>query len=176
VHVGTLKEVGRKFGRLLDVHILQKMLADGHGSGLASQLVGANEPLTMNPDLPFSLPQISQISVTAHDLERATAFYRDTLGLRHLFSVPKMAFFDCGGIRLMLAIPEKPEFDHPSSILYYRVPDIHRACEILKARSVRFEREPFLVAPMPAYDLWMAFFRDSEGNLLSLMAELPKHP
>ena len=130
----------------------------------------------MNPDATFSLPQISQISITAHDLERAAAFYRDTLGLKHLFSAPKMAFFDCGGIRLMLAIPEKPEFDHPGSILYYRVPDIQRAYEILKTRGVQFEREPFLVAPMPTYDLWMAFFRDSEGNVLSLMAELPKKP
>ena len=122
----------------------------------------------------FSLSQIGQISLNAHDLERAVAFYRDALGLKHLFTVPKMAFFDCGGIRLLLATPEKPEFDHPSSILYFQVGDIQAAHETLVARGVRFESGPHLIAPMPTYDLWMAFFRDSEGNLHALMSEVPK--
>ena len=122
----------------------------------------------------FNLAQISQISVNVHDLERAAAFYRDTLGIKHLFTIPKMSFFDCGGLRLMLAIPEKPEFDHPSSILYFKVDNIQRSYEIMTARGVRFEGPPVLVAPMATYDLWMAFFRDSENNLLSLMSEVPK--
>ena len=129
----------------------------------------------MNTETPFSLSQIGQISVTVHDLERATAFYRDTLGMKHLFTVPlKMSFFDCGGIRLMLAVPESPEYDHPGSILYFRVADIQESYDTLRTRGVHFEREPFLVAPMPTHDLWMTFFRDSEKNILSLMAELPK--
>ncbi|MBI2924083.1 MAG: VOC family protein [Verrucomicrobia bacterium] len=122
----------------------------------------------------FSLSKIGQISVTVHDLERATAFYRDTLGVKHLFTVPKMAFFDCDGVRLMLAVPEKPEFDHPSSILYFKVDDIQAAHETLVSRGVRFDLNPTLIAPMATHDLWMAFFRDTENNLLALMSEVPR--
>ena len=118
------------------------------------------------------LSRIGQVAVTVHDLERAKKFYRDILGMKHLFTVSKMSFFDCGGIRLMLALPEGAE--QSSSILYYRVEDIHVAHDTLNTRGVTFERAPFLVAPMPTHDLWMAFFRDSEQNLLALMAELPK--
>ncbi len=120
---------------------------------------------------PFSLAHIGQIAVNAHDLERAVAFYRDRLGMKHLFTVPKLAFFDCDGIRLMLGIPEKPEFDHPSSIIYFKVDDIQEAHRTLAGRGVAFESDPHLIAKMPAHDLWMAFFRDSENNLLALMSE-----
>ena len=120
----------------------------------------------------FSLTQLGQISITVRDVDRATAFYRDTLGVKHLFTVPKMSFFDCGGIRLMLSIPEGGE--QGNSILYFRVADIQNAHQMLASRGVHFERTPFLVAPMQSHDLWMAFFRDSENNLLALMAELPK--
>lgn len=123
----------------------------------------------MSRNLDFGLTKIGQIAINAHDIERATSFYRDALGIKHLFSVPpKMAFFDCDGVMLMLSLPEKPEFDHPSSILYFDVDDIHQATEILVARRVRFEEQPTFVANMGSYDLWMAFFRDSENNLLAL--------
>ena len=122
----------------------------------------------------LALTQIGQISVTIHDLARAVAFYRDTLGMKHLFSAGTMAFFDCGGIRLMLAIPEKPEFDHPSSILYFKVDDIEADAETLSACGVAFEAKPHLVAKLPAHDLWLGFFRDSENNLLALMCEKPR--
>jgi methylmalonyl-CoA/ethylmalonyl-CoA epimerase len=119
-----------------------------------------------------ALSQIGQIAVNAHDIERATAFYRDALGMKHLFSVPKMAFFDCGGVRLMLGLPEEKEFDHPSSVLYFRVDDIQTTHAALAARGVQFMGQPHVVAQMPAYDLWMAFFRDSEQNVMALMAEV----
>lgn len=119
----------------------------------------------------FGLSQIGQIALNVHDLERAIAFYRDKLGMKHLFTVPKMAFFECGGIRLMLGLPEKPEFDHPSSILYFKVDDIQIAFRTLSSRGVSFEGDPHLVAKMPTHDLWMAFFRDSENNLFALMSE-----
>ena len=122
----------------------------------------------------LSLSKIGQVSVTVHDLDRATAFYRDTLGVKHLFTVPKMSLFDCDGLRLMLAIPEKPEFDHPSSILYFKVDDIQAAHDTLVARGVGFDLKPTLIAPMATHDLWMAFFRDSENNLLALMSEVLK--
>jgi predicted enzyme related to lactoylglutathione lyase len=123
----------------------------------------------------ISLGQIGQISVNVHDFDRAVAFYKDTLGIKHLFSVPgRMAFFDCDGIRLMLAIPERPDLDHPSSILYFKVQDIEQAHEVLVSRGVHFETKPILVAPMATHDLWLAEFRDSEDNVLALMCEKPK--
>jgi predicted enzyme related to lactoylglutathione lyase len=129
----------------------------------------------MNGHTDISLGKIGQISVNVHDLERAAAFYKDVLGIKHLFSFPpKMAFFDCDGIRLMLAIPERPDLDHPSSILYFKVPDIDAAYEGLTKRGVRFEGKPILVAPMETYDLWLAEFRDSENNVLALMCEKAK--
>lgn len=117
------------------------------------------------------ITRIGQIAVNVHDLDRALAFYRDTLGLPLLFTAGKLAFFNCGGVRLMLTLPEKPEFDHPSSILYFAVPDINSAYRQMKAAGVRFEDEPHLIARMPDHDLWMTHFYDSEGNLLSLMSE-----
>jgi predicted enzyme related to lactoylglutathione lyase len=124
----------------------------------------------------LSLSQIGQIAVNAHDLERAIGFYRDNLGMKHLFTVPPtMAFFDCSGIRLMLSLPDKPEFDHPSSIIYFNVTDIQQTAQTLSDRGVQFEEKPIFVADMGSYELWMAFFRDSENNLLALMSNVAKN-
>ncbi|MGH9579677.1 MAG: VOC family protein, partial [Terriglobales bacterium] len=120
----------------------------------------------------FQLNQIGQIAINVHDVDRATAFYRDTLGMRYLFTAGELAFFDCGGIRLMLAKPEKPELDHPASILYYKVSDIQKAYEALSTRKVKVEEAPILVARLEKADLWLSSFRDSEGNLLALMSEV----
>jgi methylmalonyl-CoA/ethylmalonyl-CoA epimerase len=122
----------------------------------------------------LGLSQIGQISVNVHDLERATAFYREVLGMKHLFTVPKMAFFNCNGIRLMLGLPEKPEFDRPSSVIYFKVDDISIVFQAFSSRGVKFESEPHLIAKMADHDLWMAFFRDSENNLLALMSEVAR--
>lgn len=124
------------------------------------------------PAPPWGLAQIGQIAVNVHEVDRAVAFYRDVLGMRFLFQVSNMAFFDCGGLRLMLARPDKPEFDHPASIIYYKVPDIQAAAATLASRGVRFEEGPQLVAKLPDHDLWMAFFRDVEGNPLAIMSEV----
>ena len=122
----------------------------------------------------FALTSIGQISVNVHDVKKAITFYRDTLGMRFLFDAGHMAFFDCGGIRLMLSTPEKPEYDHPGSFIYYRVPDINHAYELLLARGVRFEEKPAFVARLADHDLWMAFFRDVDDNPLVLMSEVPR--
>src|SRR5215216_3465476 len=115
----------------------------------------------------FGLSQIGQISMRAKDFARAVAFYRDTLGLRFLFQAPpQLAFFDCGGIRLLLGSAEDKEFDHPGSVLYYKVDDIQAAHDTLSARGVHFVQGPHLVVKMPDHDLWMAFFHDSEDNTL----------
>jgi len=121
----------------------------------------------------IGITRLGQIAINAKDVERATAFYQDVLGLKLLFKAPPgLAFFDCGGVRLMLSCPEKPELDHPSSILYFAVPDIQAAYGRLKESGVHFEDEPHLIARMPAHDLWMTAFRDSEANLLALMSEV----
>jgi len=118
----------------------------------------------------FRLATIAQIALTVTDTERAIAFYRDTLGIRFLFEVPNMGFFDCGGVRLMLSRPEKGETH--SSVLYFRVSDIRQAHRVLAGRGVTFEGGPHLVARMPDHELWMAFFRDPDRNLLALMGEI----
>lgn len=120
-----------------------------------------------------ALLDIRQIAINVRDLDRAIAFYRDVLGLTFLFSAPpQLAFFDCGGVRLMLSPPEKPEFDHPGSILYYRVADIAASHAALVARGMHFDAEPHMVARMPDHELWLAFGRDTEGNALGLLAEV----
>ena len=111
--------------------------------------------------------------VKVGDWERSNAFYRDVLRLPLLFTAPPLAFFDCDGVRLMLAVPGAAEYDHPGSILYFRVPDIHAGHAALKARGVLFKQEPHLVARLPDHDLWLAFFQDSEGNTLAIMGEMP---
>lgn len=125
------------------------------------------------PTNEFGLSAIAQIAVTVHDIDRAVEFYRDKLGMKLLFTAPpSLAFFDCDGIRLMLSPPPKPEFDHPSSIIYFKVADIQEATRILTERGVQFEEQPVFVANMGTYDLWLASFRDSENNILAMMSEV----
>ena len=120
----------------------------------------------------FGLAQIGQIAINVHDFQRAIAFYRDTLGIRFLFQAPGgLAFFDVGGIRLMLGVAENPEFNHPASTLYYKVDDIDGAYTTLTERGVKFIDQPHLIAKLPSHELWMTFFHDSEDNVLALMEE-----
>ena len=122
--------------------------------------------------LGIGISRVGQIAVHVRDVDRATAFYQETLGLKLLFKAPPgLAFFDCGGVRLMLTRPEK-DGDHPASILYFAVPDIQSAHAQMKAQGVHFEDEPHMIAKMPDHDLWMVFFRDSEANLMGLMSEV----
>ena len=117
------------------------------------------------------LSTIGQIAMIAKDVARATTFYRESLGMKFLFEFPGLAFFDCGGVRLMISKAEKPEFDHPGSILYFKVNDIEEAHRDLVSRGVEFVDAPHLIAKLPDHELWMAFFKDSEGNTLALMDE-----
>src|SRR6202171_3505764 len=107
----------------------------------------------MNPTASgIGISRLGQIAINAHDVERAAAFYQDALGLKLLFKAPPgLAFFDCGGVRLMLTRPEKPEFDHPSSVLYFAVPDIQAAYGKLKESGVQLEDEPHMIARMPTH-------------------------
>ena len=115
---------------------------------------------------------VGQVSINAHDVQRAIGFYRDVLGLPLLFEIPNAAFFQAGGVRLYLAKPETPELDHPASILYYRVADIHASAAAIREGGAQVEGEPHLIARMPDHELWMVFFRDPEGNTAALMSEV----
>jgi methylmalonyl-CoA/ethylmalonyl-CoA epimerase len=124
---------------------------------------------------PFGLTRIGQIAVTIRNLPRAVAFYRDILGMRLLFEAPPaMAFFDCGGIRLMLSEPEGAKNEQFSSVIYYTVDDIQAATAELQGRGVTFEGPPHIIARLPHADLWMAFLRDPDGNMLALMSEVTR--
>ena len=117
---------------------------------------------------------IGQIHISVDDLPRAVAFYRDVLNMPLLFEVPaqSMAFFNCGGIRLYLGTPENPE--HRSrSFIYYRVPDITSAYHTLVERGVLFGEPPHAVHRVEKHTLWLAAFRDPDGNYLHLMCEVP---
>jgi len=124
----------------------------------------------------FGLGTIGQIAITVGDLPRAVAFYRDTLGIKLLFEAPpSMAFFDCGGVRLMMSLPEKEGSfagQQFASVIYYSVPDIQQAAAVLGGRGVVFERAPHVVARLPHADLWMGFFRDPDGHVLAIMSEV----
>jgi predicted enzyme related to lactoylglutathione lyase len=122
----------------------------------------------------MGVQNIGQISIIVKDVERATTFYRDVLGLSLLFTVPSMAFFDCGGVRLMLGTASSPEYDHPSSIFYFRVADIQAGYQRLLEHKAEIVAPPRLIAPMPTHDLWMTAFKDGEGNIHQLMSEVPR--
>jgi methylmalonyl-CoA/ethylmalonyl-CoA epimerase len=120
-----------------------------------------------------TLSAIEQVSIEARDLPRAVAFYRDALGIRHLFDAPpQMSFFECGGIRILVGVAEKPDLAHGSSILYFGVADIDAAYAELKGRGVKFQPgQPHLAARMPGREVWIAFFDYTEGNVMALMCE-----
>jgi catechol 2,3-dioxygenase-like lactoylglutathione lyase family enzyme len=120
----------------------------------------------------FGLAQIGQIAISVQDLERAVAFYRDKLGMQYLFTASTLAFFDCDGTRLMLSTPEPGQAHSGNSIIYFKVDKIDDAYRELAERGVPFDDQPHIIANMGTYDLWMAFFRDSEHNLLGIMSEV----
>ena len=127
----------------------------------------------MGTDQAFGLAQIGQIAIVVQDLERAVAYYRDKLGMQYLFAASTLAFFDCGGVRLMLSTPEPGQADNGNSIIYFKVDNIEAAHRELTERGVPFDDQPHIIANMGTYDLWMAFFRDSEHNSLGIMSEVP---
>ena len=122
----------------------------------------------------MNLSRIEQVAIPVRDLTRATAFYRDLLGMKLLFEVPpQLAFFDCDGVRLALSVASDPMYEPPGSIVYYRVADIDTAHAALEQRGVEFLRGPHLVARLDAIEVWMAFFEDTDGNTLAITSERP---
>ena len=115
-----------------------------------------------------ALSSLLQLSMPVQDIDRAVAFYRDQLGARFLFQAGTLGFFDLDGVRLMLAVPEGGGGEG-GSVLYFRVPDVHAAYAVLGERGVTFVGEPHVVHRDDRHELWMADFRDSEGNLVALV-------
>jgi catechol 2,3-dioxygenase-like lactoylglutathione lyase family enzyme len=114
--------------------------------------------------------RIGQIAIVCKDVTRARDFYRDTLGLRHLFDAgPALSFLEIGGVRLMLSRPEGEAAG--TSALYFFVADIQATTSELTAKGVRFLRDPHMIAKLPDHELWLAEFRDSEDNVMALMEE-----
>lgn len=119
----------------------------------------------------MEIQKVGQIAVPVKNLDQAVKFYKEKLGLPHLFSSNGLAFFDCNGLRLLLSVPEKEEFAQSSSIIYFQVENIHAAYEELLHKEVSFIDEPHLIAKMGQTETWMAFFKDSEDNTHALMSE-----
>jgi predicted enzyme related to lactoylglutathione lyase len=122
-------------------------------------------------DIDLQLGTLGQIALPVRDFEQGVRFYRDVLRLPFLYQFPPLAFFDCGGVRLLVEVPESPEFQNHSSVLYFKVDDLDTAYAELMRRSVEFIGEPHLIAKMPDHELWMAFFKDGQGNTHALMQE-----
>lgn len=119
---------------------------------------------------------LGQIAYAVDNVERTTKFLRDQVGLKFLFNAPpNLSFFDLGGVRLMIGRPQGAGMVGTNSVLYLRCSDIQATHQELKERGVRFDRDPMIMAKMPDHELWMAFFRDPDGNLLGLMEER-RHP
>jgi predicted enzyme related to lactoylglutathione lyase len=119
----------------------------------------------------MSLGRIGQIALSVHDMDRAVAFYRDIVGLKFLFQAPNVAFFDVAGMRLMLGQAEPPDLKPVGTYLYFESSDLDVDFAALKSRGAKVEQEPHFVAKLGAKDLWMAAFRDPDGNVFEFMSE-----
>lgn len=126
----------------------------------------------MNPVAPS---RIRQIAVPVQSIDEARTFYRDALGLRHLFDAPpELSFFECGGIQLMLAGPpahgENGDRQHP--VLYYDVSDIESAHAKLKSSGAEVIEDPHIIARMNGREIWISAVSDGQGNVVQLMSEV----
>ena len=112
---------------------------------------------------------VGQIARSVSDTATAESWYRDILGLDHLFTFGDLAFFDCGGTRLMLSQAEDKPGDE--SIVYFRVPDIHAAHKRLTGAGVKFINAPHMIHKHEdGAEEWMAFFNDPDGRPLAIMS------
>ncbi len=134
----------------------------------------SGEKSKMPESTEFALSRVGQVSVRAKDLDRATAFYRDKLGLKHLHKAPSLSVFECGGINLLVSLPDNPSFDHPGSVIYFDVDDIQKAVKTLSDRGVSFVEKPNKVGKLGNVEVRIAIFRDSEDNLMGLRSMVPQ--
>ena len=117
--------------------------------------------------------KIGQVMIPVQDFDKGVAFYRDALGLPFLFAAPpQMAFFDCGGIRLLVGVLPAGQRAQRGSAIYFDVPDIHAVVGTLKEKAVKFRAEPHVVHRTATSELWLAEFTDPDGNQLALMSQV----
>jgi len=124
-----------------------------------------------------SLSRIKQIAIPVHSLDNAKAFYRDTLGMRHLFDAPPaLSFFDCGGVQLMLAGPEAQgkDGDQQHAVLFYDVSDIKKAHARVKSSGAKSLEEPRMITRMNGREIWISSVSDGQGNVVGLMSDVPE--
>lgn len=119
------------------------------------------------------LGPIAQVSLYARDVARTEAFYRDKLGLPHVFTFGELMFFDMGGVRLYLHATDEATW-RPGSVVYFLVDDIQAAYEELQGRGVKFDAPPHRIFTDPATGIeeWLAFFEDTEGNMLAVTSRV----
>lgn len=127
---------------------------------------------SLEPLKPLQINKISQISIRVHDLKVAVPFYQGILGLNLLFQIPNMAFFECGGVQIVLGVPESPQYDHPSSVFYFHVENIEESFEQLVAQNVTVLGKPHKISEMNGVATWMAFFQDPDENVHAITSEV----
>jgi methylmalonyl-CoA/ethylmalonyl-CoA epimerase len=122
----------------------------------------------------LSNAKVGQLLIPVSDFEKGVAFYRDVLGLPFLFSAPpQMAFFDCGGVRLLVGATPAGQVAQKGSAIYFQVADIQAIFSHLKQQGVRFAADPHVVNRTPTSELWLSEFTDPDGNQLALMSDVP---
>jgi methylmalonyl-CoA/ethylmalonyl-CoA epimerase len=121
----------------------------------------------------LSNSKIAQLLIPVDDFESGVSFYRDVLGLPLLFAAPpQMAFFNCGGLRLLVGVVPPGQKAQRGSAIYFEVPDIHAVYSSLKSAGVTFKGEPHAVNRSPRSELWLAEFTDPDGNQLALLSNI----
>jgi len=119
------------------------------------------------------IEEIGQIGLTVADLARSKEFYGDVLGMKFLFDAGSMAFYQCGTVRLMIGLAESgKETPVGGTILYFKVTGIEGVCAEVAGKGVELMQGAHLVARMADHELWMAFFKDPDGNVVGLMEEV----
>jgi DNA-binding CsgD family transcriptional regulator/catechol 2,3-dioxygenase-like lactoylglutathione lyase family enzyme len=170
--------IARRQGVSLDAvkfHVANALLKLGFESRRELRLwdgVRRDSPLARTPAMtePPALGPIGQIARSVSDIAAARLWYGETLGLSHLYSFGNLAFYDCGGVRLMLS---EGDGGPAESILYFRVPDVRSAHAGLAARGVTFTSAPHIIhTHEDGTEEWMAFFTDNEGRPLAIMAQV----
>ena len=118
--------------------------------------------------------KIGQLLIPVEEFDKGVAFYRDVLGIPFLFSAPpQMAFFDCGGVRLLVGVMSEGRKAQRGATIYFQVEDIHAVFASLNEKGVAFGAKPHVVHRTPRSELWLSEFTDPDGNLLALMSEVP---
>ena len=172
-HRGTSVDASKfHVANILDKLGLSKRAELRHWIGCRAESGARSQTNGGHPMEPTKLGPIGQVSINTDDVERATRFFRDVLGIPHLFTFGDLAFFDCDGTRLFLSGSDEGR-EPGNSVIYFSVPDIHAAYDDLVAKDVPFEGAPHHIhTHEDGTEEWMAFFRDPDGNLLALMSRV----